>query len=190
MHRRLRMERRTMAQSPVVGYGTSIAVLFPGQASQEVGMGTALRRVSPAADRWFRLADELTGLPIGDLCANGPLATLTRTDVAQTAVVVTSLAAASHLEELLGGPPAVGGAAGHSVGELTAMCWAGALDPATTLRLVHARGKLMQRDAERCDGTMVAVLGLEAAELIGVCADVSTQMPGAVSVANFNAPGQ
>ena len=74
-----------------------LALVFPGQASQEVGMGVALRGVSDAADDLFRLADQVTGLPISALCANGPLEQLTRTDAAQVAVVVTSMAAALHL---------------------------------------------------------------------------------------------
>src|SRR5919201_1343383 len=70
-----------------------LALLFPGQASQAVGMGSDLRQASPAARHLFDLADELTGLPITRLCAEGPLERLTDTEVAQPAVVVTSLAA-------------------------------------------------------------------------------------------------
>ena len=164
------------------------ALLFPGQASQEVGMGVALRQVSRRADELFDLVDRISGLAIGELCANGPLDELTRTDVAQLAVVVTSLAAAAVLEEVLGYRPAVAVVAGHSVGELAAMCWAGALDLETTLRLVHQRGLLMQRDSAACDGTMVAVIGLDEATLLDLCVQASQGM-NRVQVANLNGPG-
>ena len=167
-----------------------LALLFPGQGSQEVGMGVALREASPRADAVFRLADEVTGLPIGDLCAHGARETLTRTDVAQTAIVATSLATVAALEDLLGEYPPARAVAGHSVGELAAICSAGALEVETTLRLVFERGRLMLRDSEASDGTMVAVLGLDAAELGAVCSSASAATGATVQVANLNAPGQ
>jgi [acyl-carrier-protein] S-malonyltransferase len=106
------------------------------------------------------------------------------------AVVAASLAAAAHLEELLGRRPTAVAVAGHSVGELSAICWAGALDPEATFRLVAERGRLMERDGAACDGTMVAVLGLEARELESVCIEASSQAGETVQVANLNAPGQ
>jgi len=167
-----------------------LALIFPGQASQEVGMGVALRSVSPAADVLFQTSDRTTGLPISALCADGPLAELTRTDAAQVAVVVTSMAAAVVLEEQLGGRPEVLAVAGHSVGELAAMWWAGALDTETALHLVHERGRLMARDSAACDGSMAAILGLDDATLDSICATASAKSAGSVQVANLNAPGQ
>ena len=167
-----------------------LALLFPGQASQEVGMGVELRRVSDRADRLFRLADEMTRLPIGELCAKGPLDDLTRTHVAQTAVVVTSLAAALVLEEIAGCRPPAVAVAGHSVGELTAYCWAGAIDETTALQLVHERGRLMELESAASEGTMVAVLGLDAEILEEVCTVASERSGHWVAVANLNAPGQ
>lgn len=167
-----------------------LALLFPGQGSQEVGMGVALREASSGADAVFRLADEVSGLPIGDLCARGPQETLTRTDVAQTAIVATSLAAAAALQDFLGDQMPASAVAGHSVGELAAMCSAGALDVETTLRLVFERGRLMLRDSQATDGTMVAVLGLDASELEDVCSVASAHTGATVQVANLNAPGQ
>jgi [acyl-carrier-protein] S-malonyltransferase len=112
-----------------------------------------------------------------------------RTSVAQPAIVATSLAAAAYLQELIGGPPTCI-TAGHSVGELAAMCWAGALDVETALRLVYERGQLMERDSASVDGTMVAVLGLTRAQLEPICQDASTSGDGTAQVANCNAPGQ
>src|SRR5258708_24886613 len=102
--------------------GSRIGLVFPGQASQHVGMGVALREASPRANAIFTLAEQISGQPIGKLCAEGPLDQLTRTDIAQVAVVATSLAAAARLEEMLGGPISATAMAGHSVGELAALC--------------------------------------------------------------------
>jgi [acyl-carrier-protein] S-malonyltransferase len=153
-------------------------------------MGSSLREISSRAEALFLLADRVTGLPISSLCADGPKEALTQTDVAQTAIVVTSLAAAAVLEETLGAPPpSVLAVAGHSVGELTALCWAGALDLETTLRLVCDRGRLMGRDSAASNGTMAAVLGLEEARLDEICREASTA-EATVQIANVNAPGQ
>ncbi len=153
-------------------------------------MGTALRQASPAVEKIFELAEDLSGLPLRRLCDEGPLPELTRTSIAQIAVVVVSLAAAQHLEEVLGRRPEVAAVAGHSVGELAAYCWAGVLEPETTIKLVHQRGQLMERDSSQADGTMVAVLNLDAESLRGICAEASGKAGASVEVANLNAPGQ
>ena len=80
------------------GPGDASALIFPGQASQEVGMGSALRDASPAVESLFQLAEDVTGTPLRSLCAEGPLSELTRTSIAQVAVFVVSLAAAAHLD--------------------------------------------------------------------------------------------
>jgi len=153
-------------------------------------MGVALRQASRRADEIFELAEEVSRLPLRRLCEEGPLSELTRTNVAQIAVVAVSLAAAAYLDEILGERPQIAAVAGHSVGELAAYCWAGALDVETTLRLVHRRGELMERDSSRVDGTMVAVLNLGAEELVDICAEASRKTGTSVEVANLNAPGQ
>jgi len=153
-------------------------------------MGTALRQASPAAEQIFLLAERITDLPLRSLCDEGPLEELTRTSVAQVAVVVVSLAAAAHLREVVGGRPEALAVAGHSVGELAAYCWAGVLDEETTIRLVHERGRLMERDSSQVDGTMVAVLNVDATALRGICSEASARTGASVEVANLNAPGQ
>src|SRR5918911_383386 len=105
-------------------------------------MGVDLIQASQRARRLFELADTVTGLPITRLCAEGPLERLTGTDIAQPAVVTTSLAALAVLREREPGLE-FGAAAGHSVGELAAYAAAGALDDQTTLKLVHARAQAM-----------------------------------------------
>jgi len=100
-------------------------------------MGTDLQQRSAHARRLFQLADEVTGLPISRVCAEGPLERLTETDVAQPAVITTSLAALAILAEELG--VQADAVAGHSVGEIAAYTAAGALDEEAALRFVHAR---------------------------------------------------
>ena len=168
----------------------SFALMFPGQASQEVGMGTELRSNSAAARDLFAAADRTAGLSIGELCASGPLEELTRTRAAQVAVVTTSLAASALFAERAGDLEAPRAVAGHSVGEIAAMCAAGALDPIGALELVSERGRLMERDSAACDGTMVAILGLDAAQIAPLCAEASGKAGGSVQIANLNAPGQ
>jgi [acyl-carrier-protein] S-malonyltransferase len=179
-----------MSEAHPTGDGPSLALLFPGQGTQEIGMGMALRDASPGARAVFDRAEQATSLPLVDLCASGPLEALTRTRVAQVAVVATSLAAATLLEERLGRRLVIGATAGHSVGEVAAICWAGAITMEDAFTLVDERGRLMERDASECDGTMVAVLGLDADQLEPVCAEASRRSGETVQVANLNAPGQ
>jgi [acyl-carrier-protein] S-malonyltransferase len=150
-------------------------------------MGTDLQTASTEAKRLFALADEITGLPITRLCAEGPLERLTETDVAQPAVVVTSLAALSVLRASVDLQP--GAIAGHSVGEITAYVAAGVLSAENALQLVHARAQAMASACQAVDGTMAAVIGLDEEPLRAACAAAS-QNGSSVEVANFNAPGQ
>jgi [acyl-carrier-protein] S-malonyltransferase len=164
-----------------------LALLFPGQASQVVGMGSDLRAHSAEARRLFELADRVTGLPISDLCANGPIERLTATEVAQPAVVTTSLAALAVLRAELGElrPAAV---AGHSVGECVAYVAADALDLEAAIKFVHERAQAMAAACARVDGSMAAVIGLEEELLRLACVDASHN-GSSVEVANLNAPG-
>lgn len=166
-----------------------LALVFPGQASQAVGMGIDLVQRSARAREVYDAADRATGLPITRLCAEGPLERLTRTEVAQPAVVATSLAALAVLEEQAGAALSPAAVAGHSVGEYAATVPAGALDAESALTLVHARAQAMARACGAADGIMAAVLGLDEAPLVEVCGRASGP-DGAVQVANVNAPGQ
>jgi [acyl-carrier-protein] S-malonyltransferase len=150
-------------------------------------MGTDLREASSEAREIFALADEITGLPITRLCAEGPLGRLTATDVAQPAVVATSLAALAVLQQQLHVEP--GAVAGHSVGEFVAYVAAGALDTEACMRLVHARAQAMAAACERVDGGMAAVVGLDERSLRSVC-EAASENGSSVEVANLNSPGQ
>jgi [acyl-carrier-protein] S-malonyltransferase len=149
-------------------------------------MGTDLAAASDEARRLFDLADTTTGLPISRLCAEGPIERLTATDVAQPAVVATSLAALAVLRERLDVEFAA--VAGHSVGEYAAYCAADVFDATTALTLVHARAQAMAAACSAVDGTMAAVIGLDESPLREACA-AATSNGSSVEIANLNAPG-
>lgn len=167
--------------------------VFPGQGAQRVGMGESLMRASEAARSVMAEADRKTGLPISEVCFNGPAERLTDTGFAQPGVVAVSLAAAAALRERLSTEgiqlnPSY--CAGHSVGELAALVEAGALSLETGMSLVAARGRLMAEASREADGSMVAVMGLGEAALTAVCLQASSESGASVQVANLNAPGQ
>lgn len=171
----------------------STALLFPGQASQYVGMGVELRALSPQAASCLEAAERATALPLSELCAAGPIEDLTRTEAAQPAVVVTSvmawLALKERLTEVVVERP-IGLCAGHSVGEYAALVAAGALEPAEALRLVDRRARLMAEACAAVDGTMAAVIGLHADAVRVACAEASRATGSSAETANLNALDQ
>src|SRR5438874_8868009 len=168
------------------------ALLFPGQASQQVGMGADFARTSPAARALFEIADRETKLPLSRVIAEGPLEQLTDTRFAQPAVVAASLASLRVLREQLDclaiGPPTF--CAGHSVGELAALAPASGADELTILKLVAARAQLMAECCERVDGTMAAVVGLAEPNVAALCRQARDTTGQIVEIANLNAPEQ
>jgi [acyl-carrier-protein] S-malonyltransferase len=159
---------------------SKVALLFPGQGSQQVGMGRDLAEHHPAAASAFDEASEALGFDLRELCWDGPAERLELTVNAQPAIVATSVAALRALEAarpVLDDPICLG----HSVGEYSALVAAGALSLSDAVRLVRKRGELMQSVAS---GGMSAVLGLDAAIV-----EAAITGSGAV-VANDNAPGQ
>lgn len=164
----------------------SLGLLFPGQGSQHVGMGRDLARAFPLAAETFEEADEVLGIGLSGVAWEGPEEELTRTQNAQPAILVHSVAVFRVLEDRLP-PPAM--AAGHSLGEFSAHVAAGTLSFEDALRAVRRRGELMQEAGAQRRGTMAAVLGLRDDQVEEVCASV----PGEVGVcvpANFNSDGQ
>jgi [acyl-carrier-protein] S-malonyltransferase len=156
-------------------------ILFPGQGSQAVGMAEYLWEY-PAARDVFAEATAVLGWDIGELCRHGSMEELTRTDRTQLAVLTCSVAAWRVLAEA---GAAFTTAAGHSLGEYSALVAAGNLVFADALHVVEARGRAMQACADERGGTMAAVIGLDNEAVEQACASVAD-----VWVANYNSPGQ
>lgn len=149
-------------------------------------MGADLRAAEPELfDRYFGLADEVSGLPVSRLCLEGPIEDLTRTDVAQPALFAHGLALA---EAARAGGIEPSHVAGHSLGEYTAAVAAGVLGLEEGMRAVCERGRLMAAIQSERPGTMAAIIGLEAEGLAELCARASARGP--VSIANLNTPTQ
>lgn len=165
-------------------------LLLPGQGAQEVGMGKDFAAASPAARRIYARADEVLGLPLTQLCFEGPAEELTATDVAQPAIYVTSLAALAALEEAAGEKIQLAMTAGLSLGEYTALAAAGALSFEDGLLLVRKRGQAMQAASEALPSGMCSVLGLEEGPCAAACAAAAAATGKICQVANLNAPGQ
>jgi len=164
----------------------SVAFLFPGQGSQSVGMGRALREAEPLARARFEEADSILGRSLSNLCFEGPEDDLKQTENTQPALFVCSAAAADVLRERGVEPTAV---AGHSLGEYAALYAAGALDFETGLRLVSARGWAMAEAGRSSPGAMAAVVGLTIEQVESVCKKAALE-GGVAAVANDNSPGQ
>ena len=164
------------------------AFLFPGQGAQHLGMGRAITTSSPAAKVLFDRASAILGYDLLDLCLNGPIEKLNTTAVSQPAIFVASLAT---LETLRSTTPeafdAVTDTAGLSLGEYTALVFAEALSFDDAVHVVKARGEAMQAAAEATAGGMVAVLGLEAAEVEPLVAEA--RGTGTLEIANLLCPG-
>ncbi|MBI5521689.1 MAG: ACP S-malonyltransferase [Desulfarculus sp.] len=162
---------------------SAIAVVFPGQGSQYVGMGQAFCEASPTAKAVFETAEAVSTLAIQRLCFEGPLEELTQTVNLQPAVVAVDLACWLALKEAGIAPVAV---AGHSLGEYPALVAAGAISPEECLKLVSLRGRLMEREANAHPGAMSAIMGLNPEQVMLLTQEAG----GVVQPANYNTPSQ
>lgn len=163
----------------------SVAVLFPGQGSQHVGMGAELFELRP--DLLGEEADEILGWSLREVCLDGPEETLTRTEHAQPALFAMSYALWEEFREAYDGE--IAAAAGHSLGEYTALAAAGAVSYRDALRVVARRGEAMARAADMEPSGMAALIGADA-DLASEVADLRRAEGGRLEVANINAPGQ
>ena len=164
------------------------AFLFPGQGAQSVGMASGLCQAVPAAKELFDCAAGVLGYDLLDLCTNGPAEKLNSTVHSQPALFVASLAALEQLKneqpDLVAGCPA---AAGLSLGEYTALVFAGVMDFEAGLRVVQERGRAMQDAADACPSGMVSVLGMEVDKIEALCE--SSREGQVLQVANLLCPG-
>ncbi len=166
-----------------------LALVFPGQGSQAVGMGRDLAVAFPAARRVFEEVDEALSQELSQLMFEGSEAELTLTENAQPAIMAVSLAVARILAEAgISTATHVTCAAGHSLGEYSALAAAGALSLADTARLLKRRGQAMQRAVPVGEGAMAALLGLQLAQAESVAADAAADQ--VCAIANDNSPGQ
>ena len=167
----------------------TLAVTFPGQGSQVVGMGASLIEGSQAARAVFEEVDEALGEKLSDIIANGPEETLTLTANAQPALMAVSIAALRALEEQ-GFELSKNAAfvAGHSLGEYSALCAAGTFSVTDTAKLLRIRGNAMQEAVPVGKGGMAAIIGLEHNDVEEICAEVADM--GACQIANDNGGGQ
>lgn len=161
--------------------------MFPGQGSQKAGMGREWFDGSERARDLFGRADEALGFALSDICFNGPQDKLTHTEIAQPAILTVSVVAFEIAKEKLGGKLELVAAAGHSLGEYSALVAAGAIRFEDAVRLVNKRGRFMQSAVPSGRGKMVAVLGQELDAVEEALREVTA---GIAQIANINAPGQ
>ena len=165
---------------------SSLAMVFPGQGSQAVGMLTELAAANPLVGETFGEASEVLSYDLWKLVQDGPEADLNRTDRTQPAMLAAGVSVWRVWQASDGATPAV--MAGHSLGEYTALVCAGALDFAAAVALVAERGRCMQDAVPPGVGAMAALLGLDDATVADVCARAAADE--VVEPVNFNSPGQ
>lgn len=164
---------------------TKRAFLYPGQASQYVGMGKDLYENFEDVKAIYDTAEKFLGFPLKKICFEGPEEELKRTQITQPAIFVHSYAVTKLLLDKGLNPDCV---AGHSLGEYTALVAAKALTFEQALNVVKIRGEQMQKAGDVNPGTMAAIIGMEEAQVRELCNNASTI--GVVQIANYNSPGQ
>lgn len=165
----------------------SLAFVFPGQGSQSVGMLAKLADESPVVRATFAEASQVLGYDLWQLVSQGPAEELNATERTQPAMLAAGVATLRLWRERGGSEPGI--VTGHSLGEFTALVAAGAIDFGACIDLVRYRGQVMQQAVPAGTGAMAALLGLEDADVIAVCAEAAAA-GGVVEAVNFNSPGQ
>ena len=164
----------------------STAFVFPGQGSQSIGMLASLAEQFPSIQQTFAEASEALGYDLWTLTQTGPEEQLGQTEFTQPALLAAGVAVWRVWQSEGGITPNV--MAGHSLGEYTALCCAGAIEFKDAVTLVQDRGRYMQNAVAKGEGGMAAIIGLDDQAVIDVCASIENQ--GIIQAVNFNAPGQ
>ena len=165
---------------------STLAFIFPGQGSQQLGMLSELAERYAVVRSTFEEASTALGYDLWHLVQEGPAEELNRTDITQPAILAASVAVWRVWKELEGARPAW--LAGHSLGEYSALVCSGAMNFADGIRLVRTRGEFMQAAVPQGQGAMAAILGLDADKIEAACA--SAAQGEVVAAVNYNAPGQ
>ncbi len=166
----------------------NIAVVFPGQGSQSVGMLTDYAVNWPIVKQTFEQASDALGYDLWDIVANGPEDKLNQTEITQPAMLAADMAIGRILSEQCMLKPFV--LAGHSLGEYAALVGADAIDFSDAIKLVSLRGKLMQQAVPAGEGAMAAIIGLADLQIIEACEQATEQTGKPAEAVNFNSPGQ
>jgi [acyl-carrier-protein] S-malonyltransferase len=162
-----------------------IAYIFPGQGSQYIGMAKEFAAI-PAAKDMMQEADDCLHVHLTKTMIEGPEEKLKRTDFTQPAIFLHSILAL----KFTGDHKNADAYAGHSLGEFSALCVAGAIDFKDALQLVHLRGKLMAEAGNRQQGTMAAIIGMDTKVLKELCEEIEKETGNIIRPANYNSPGQ
>ncbi|TNE73151.1 [acyl-carrier-protein] S-malonyltransferase [bacterium] len=163
----------------------STSVVFPGQGSQFVGMGKDLYESNAHVKKRFDQANEVLGIDLKDILFNGPDEVLKQTEFTQPAIFLHSIALAETLSDVNASMTA-----GHSLGEFTALTYAGVLSFEDAIQVIRRRGQLMQEAGLKNPGAMAAVIGIDDEKVVEICAQASSKTTFVVIPANFNSPGQ
>jgi len=166
----------------------SIAFVFPGQGSQQVGMLGAAYQAFLAVRDTFEEASQALGYDVWGMVANGPQEALNRTEITQPVLLTASVALWRAWKQQTGVTPSI--MAGHSLGEFSALVCASALEFTDAVKLVRQRGQFMQQAVPFGEGAMAAIIGVDDAVIIRICQEVSEKHEGVVEAVNFNSPGQ
>ncbi len=166
----------------------TIAMVFPGQGSQAVGMLAELAEYTPIITNTFAEASDALGYDLWQVVSTDPNSQLNQTEVTQPALLTASVAVYRSLQELT--DLRAQALAGHSLGEYSALTCAGVFSLADAVQLVRARGQYMQAAVPAGVGAMYAIIGLDDATIEQICADVAQQSDTVVSAVNYNSPGQ
>ena len=166
----------------------NIAVVFPGQGSQSVGMLSDYTENWPQIIDTFKEASDVLGYDLWDIVSNGPVEKLNQTEITQPAVLAADIAVMRVMSEQCMLKPFV--LAGHSLGEYAALVVAGSIEFTDAIKLVAERGRLMQNAVPEGEGAMAAILNLTNDQIIGICEKASSETGLIVEAVNFNSPGQ